>query len=453
MRNFTSFVIALLITFSASAQTKLLSEKAKQSKNLLNKTELAEVVLLHQQFADNNLPDTWGFHLKNAAATHKLDSTISWEKEPDAEWEYTWKEELYYNQSLRNDLWIDKEWDATTESWYVSSQTDIEFESDGSVKTIYSWYREQPGAELLLESKMEPRYKSSGKLDSLLYYASEDGETWTLEMKQVYTYNSSEKIARVSYLTLEEGEMIESTWTIYTYDDDDNLVSMETYFLVEGEEFLLSKTTMEYNSSGQLINEIDWTLSYTTFQLEKSSRIATHYNASGDVETEIWYDYNDADDTWIETEKDEHIYGSLNYSDVIYPSLVFLYDYLAIDMPFAESKATSEIHSYTKIDDNWVETEKTLFHYSAAQPSNANRIEVGKFEVFPNPVSENVTFSWTDKQPQLMLELYRTNGTKIMERQIFSGKPVEIKNFDSGIYLYRLTHENETIFTGKLVKQ
>lgn len=71
----------------------------------------------------------------------------------------------------------------------------------------------------------------------------------------------------------------------------------------------------------------------------------------------------------------------------------------------------------------------------------------------PAHFSESVTFSSTENHPELMLEMYRANEAKIMEQEIFSGKSIEVKNLESGIYLYKLINENETVFTGKLVKQ
>ncbi len=454
MKNFTSFIIVFLIAILASAQpTDLLIEKAEEAKKQLSKAEKAGMFLVNQNLSENFSSASLEYLLKSAAATHKLDSTVTWTSELGIEWEYEWKEEFYYNSSLKNNMWVDKEWDAATESWYVSAQTETEFDSEGKATVLYMWYRDEPGADLLLETKMEPEYNSSGKVETLFYHDTEDGgENWALQMEQVYAYNSSGKIEEVTLHTLVEGEMQETQRSVYTYEDG-NMTMIQIYFMMEGEEFLTSETYLEYNNSGQLIIEEDWLLNYTTFELEKSSRIETEYTANGDVETEIWHDWDADAQVWVETEKDEYTYGSLSYADVIYPSMVFLYEYLAIEMPMAESKATAEIDTYTKAEDAWVQTENNVFYYSALDPSNAELVEKSNFDVYPNPVSETITISWTENHPELVLEMYRANGAKIMERQIFSGKSIEVKNLESGIYLYKFVNQNETVFTGKLVKQ
>lgn len=454
MKNFTSFIIVFLIAISASAQpTDLLTEKAEKAKEQFKKTEKAGMFLVNQNLSEKFSPTSLEYFLKSAAATHKLDSTVTWTSELGIEWEYEWKEEFYYDASLKNNLWIDKQWDETTESWYVSAQSETEFDNDGKVTVLYFWYRDEPGADLILESKMEPEYNSSGKLKTLMYYETEDQENWTLQMKQIHTYNSSGRLEKVSFEVLEEGEMLETSWMLYYYNDDEKLTLAETYFDMEGEDVLISETHMEYNNSGQLITETDWSLNYTTLQLERSTQTTTEYNANGDEETEIWHEWDATTNIWVETEKDEYTYGSLSYADVIYPSTVFLYEYLSIEMPSTDSKAITEIHTFTKSGDAWIQTEKNVFYYSAVDASNAGLVEKSNFDVYPNPVSENVTFSWTENHPELMLEMYRANGVKIMERQIFSGKSIEVKNLESGIYLYKLINENETVFTGKLVKQ
>jgi hypothetical protein len=246
--------------------------------------------------------------------------------------------------------------------------------------------------------------------------------------------------------------MIKAMRTAYTYNGSGKMELMETYYLMEEMEILFSKSLMTYNASGQLTVEEDWSFNYMSFTLEKSSRITTTYNASGDVSTEIWSDWDAGSQTWIDDEKDEYTYGSTNFSEVVYPSYFFLYTMIE-DQSYTIQKIITEINTFEMVEGNWTNTDKSNYYYSSSTASNVDLVESSAFSVFPNPASEYVKVSWTGKYDILSLEIFRIDGSKVLEQPVHSGKIIPVSRLDRGVYFFRLVNGMETMYAGKLIRK
>lgn len=70
--------------------------------------------------------------------------------------------------------------------------------------------------------------------------------------------------------------------------------------------------------------------------------------------------------------------------------------------------------------------------------------------VFPNPASETVTFNWDEKYTRLNLELYDLTGKRLISRSIDNNETISVDDFSRGMYLYKLTDNNDLIHAGKI---
>lgn len=455
MKIFTSLMILVLTVLTVFSQpNSQLMKNAEQTQDALKPIIDASNFLLKHSVAKNYLTSNDELFLKNAAATQKIDSTVMRGRiAGETEWEYLWKEEYHWDASHQSNTWIEKEWDENSGSLYVSAETVTEYDSEGRVEVLYNSYRYEPGEALLLEGKMEPEY-NSGRLESVQYFASEDdGENWFLEMEVYYTYNNSGKLIEIEYWNLEESDLLLSMRNTLSYNESGQQTQSQTFYMMDGEEMLFSETDFEYNNSGQLVNEIDWSINFTSLQLEKSSRTETEYNASGDILAETYFNWEEASETWLEEDRDEYTYNTIDFSDVLFPYSVFMYEFIGVEMPNFTGKAVAEINGYTWVDNDWVQVENQIFYYSSIDASNVELTENNDFAVYPNPATDNVTFSWAGNQQHLLLEVFKVDGAKMLERQVSSGQNIQLKNLESGVYLYKMKSENETLFSGKLVKQ
>ncbi|MGM0619751.1 MAG: T9SS type A sorting domain-containing protein [Bacteroidota bacterium] len=454
MKKFTFLMLLVLTVSTVFAQlNSQLIEKTEQTQNVLKPIIDASNLLLKHSEAKNYLTGNNELFLKNAAATQKIDSTVMRGRVAgETEWEYLWKEEFHWDASHQS-TWIEKEWDENSGNLYVSAETVTEYDNEGRVEVLYNSYRNEPGEDLFLEGKMVPEYDSE-RLESVQYFASEDdGENWLLELEVFYTYNNSGKLIEIEYWNLEDSDLLLSMRNTMSYNESGQQTQSQTFYMMEGEEVLFSETDFEYNNSGQLVNEIDWSLNLTTLQLEKSSRTATEYNALGDILAETYFNWDESSETWLEDDKDEYTYNTIDFSDVLFPYSVFMYEFIGVEMPNFTGKAVAEINGYTWVDNDWVQVENQIFYYSSIDASNVELTENNDFTVYPNPATDYITFSWAGNQQHLLLEVFKVDGVKMLEQQVSSGQNIQLENLESGVYLYKMKNENETLFSGKLVKQ
>jgi photosystem II stability/assembly factor-like uncharacterized protein len=75
-----------------------------------------------------------------------------------------------------------------------------------------------------------------------------------------------------------------------------------------------------------------------------------------------------------------------------------------------------------------------------------------ELKIIPNPVSEFVTFTWTELESELYLEIFNGNGQSILNKIVTKNNPLTIKTLNEGVYFYRLSSDKTNIrYSGKLI--
>ena len=83
---------------------------------------------------------------------------------------------------------------------------------------------------------------------------------------------------------------------------------------------------------------------------------------------------------------------------------------------------------------------------------HSRKLEINyEINVYPNPATEHVTFSWSRNYDQLNLMVYQITGKYLIDKIISPNEETDVSHLPKGIYLYRLSDNNEMIKTGKLV--
>jgi hypothetical protein len=241
MKKISTLITILLISiFSFAQPSGQLQNQIEQTQQRFHRLTKTGKLLLEVQSRFSQADH----HLKSAQATLKIDSTVTKEQNDMGNWVYAYKEEYFYNALNQNHLWIDKEWSADIQGWYISSRTEMQFDNEGKVTQILYYNRDAPGEELILDGKTIPDYDTSNRLDNLKWFSTEDGTNWDLESQQVFSYNSSGKIASISIWADDEGEFLETMREVFTYNSSGQTEKNETYFIMESEQILYSETSM-----------------------------------------------------------------------------------------------------------------------------------------------------------------------------------------------------------------
>ena len=116
--------------------------------------------------------------------------------------------------------------------------------------------------------------------------------------------------------------------------------------------------------------------------------------------------------------------------------------YLDLNIPIADD-GIDPIDSLQVLIDNWAGCINT--HISSISPEK-------EIKVFPNPASQIVTFEFLSKNNQATISIYNTEGVQIKQFNLNEQSAIQwdVSYLPKGIYIYKVTSENLSGFTGKI---
>ncbi len=452
MKKFT-FILAILIsTIIASGQDNTalqlkINNMQESYFYLLNRTDK-----LSKSFISSSQSFDYSSILKNALAVQKLDSALYqvYAAETDS-WINDSKDEYSYDSRMNNTVWSEKKWDESSSMWQEESRTEITYNENDQVNVMEMYYADDTWGEMVLESRTEAYYNAEGRLDSILHYGIEAGNPSVVEARQTYQFNEAGQLVQMDLTAVEEDEGEEyviSMVYLYFYNDEGkiNIVNINIF---EGDvQYPYSDTRYFYDNSGRLSASEEKVVNLSTLLFQNSSRTGYEYNESGDVSVETSFIWDADSGEWAEYEQDEYTYSTTSFSEVKFPNYLQLW---GINEPsMTPANAISEINTYSMIEEEWSLSERTQFFYSDETSTGVRDIPRTFVSTYPNPATENVTFTWNGYN-QLSLELYTATGVKVLEKQIHSGMEVPVSLLTNGIYIYRLLDKNLALQSGKLI--
>jgi hypothetical protein len=482
MKKFTFLLVFFVVAVATNAQnSKNLQEFMQQDhQKYLKFNEVVKNV--EMQSSQRAL------QLKSTDATLKLDSVVSWDLDLENEtWHYGNKDEYYYNQGLKNTSWINKEWNNNSKSLVLEGKTELEFNKD-LITSMTFYSKDEDSGELALSGKYMFYYNQSGMLDSSrMYNADEINGQLVLNMKQYRFYNSAKQIEKTDIWIPDEddGIFVLSLSVVNTYNESGKIKSTTTNMMLGELAMPLSKTEYNYDGSGNLTSKVNSTMNILTGSgLVNEDRYTYQYNGAGKVKVEThskwnagtWmddekteYEFNSAGDVsveiysehdgtkWNVVDKYEYEYGTVNFSQVVYPTFFTSFDLIILeDMEEADilnfSKQVTGMKYYEMNNGALKYTGKTTLYYSSATSTNIAETENATFAVYPNPASESVTFSWKGNFDELTLKVYQITGAQVIEQNTSSGRAVSISKLVNGVYFFKLLDKGQTVRSGKLVK-
>ncbi len=454
MKNFTFLSLILLVAMVASGQ------EINNLQQKINKLQESYSRFTQQtkhfskagfQIAPVNYKNVL---LKNALAEQKLDSVIYQEFTLENEtWINLWKDEYQYNSEMKNTAWVEKEWNTTTSAWEDIEKVELDFTDDGKVNAMNIYTQDETTGELIYLNRTVAHYNPAGRLDSVLHYEAVISVDWKPIGKQVYHYNESGQVVQMDFESLEEDEGEEYLQTmrfVYTYNDAGQMETSSMFFIDGEMEVLFSETEFFYDDSGRLIASEDTGLNLFTFMVELSSRTDYEYNSTGDVSVETYSYWDPETEEWIEEQKFEYTYSNTSFSEVIFPSYLQFWGVNEETNNF--NYAVTEIVTSSNLVGEWSLTDRTMFYYSEGTATSTRDLTKAQVSVYPNPASDNITLKWHGYDI-LSLEVFHMTGAKVMEKQISSGMDIPVSTLTNGMYILKLLNDNQTIYSGKLIKR
>lgn len=459
MKKFT-LIIALCVVMN----WVYAGENSPFQKKILDMKARTDLVLQHTDLSKNpfslNLWTTANPGFLKSAEMVKLDSLVTSEYDKDlGEWENEYKTAYTYDAQMRNTVWTDHEWDSDTKSWEIWDKTENSFAADGKISSMISSSYDETSQKMGKDSKMEFFFSSDGKLDSTHIYSYESETVWELEGKQIYHYDGAGRLTEIEMWVLEDdddgnptGALMLGTVSKYEYNGAGQITKASNHYKIDGQEMLFSQTEYSYNAAGKLLSEINWSMSFTTFVLEKNNMTEYDYNPAGDVSYDIYFDWDAASDTWKEIDKYEYHYGSKDFSEIVYPTSVGVIFGLGNPSYPVMSKILLSDKSYEKVGEDWIEYDKTVYYYSGGSSVNVEDLGETEFSFFPNPVANDVTIRWNGNQNSLNLQIFQVSGVKVLEQNAFSDEKISVSHLVKGMYLLKLSDGQRPVYMGKMLK-
>lgn len=181
---------------------------------------------------------------------------------------------------------------------------------------------------------------------------------------------------------------------------------------------------------------------YGAQQLPEQTRIWIDENQNGAFESsELIYDQGATS------------FGTLNANLIIPSSTTIGSTRMRVQMAF---QGTGQSSSPNECGDfKWGEVEDYCLTIAENSGSNTgiDVVDLNNLNVYPNPASENVQFSWKHSLPNITLNIFDIVGRQMYSTVFNSGiTTVDVSNYSTGTYLYRIIGTSGNVLTsGKLI--
>ena len=372
-------------------------------------------------------------------------------------WENTSNTKFSYDVKGNITQVIDEDWDASSSSWVPTNKAEYSYDTNDDLIQIIELEWVPSAGQFVNSRKVVRTFNAPGiQAQTLVSSWVVDPGLWVEVWKYEYSYDADD------LLTVE---------TEYEWDEDTS-------------DWVFSwKTQNTYNEFKQLVisDESNWTTETSSWN--PSWKRALTYDASGNVSQEIGSSYLESTTSWQEEGMGEYTYDELNqplmeiYStwdenvtqlvptskyEYLYDNGTLLSELVAPPanwfVPDYSEQIVSKPLSYISYEYN---TENSTFEiyylevyfYNEHYPTKVIGSETSHIaSIFPNPAQGYITFSFSGEFYQASFELYDVTGRRVIFKQVESGERLNLEDLQSGIYLYRISAE-EQIQTGKLLKK
>jgi len=355
-------------------------------------------------------------------------------------------------------------WDYLNKIWGNYSISEKTY-SNNRLNTLTNWYFSNYVVPQWWDTgnREEYKYNLSGNLiKTNYYYWEKENSTWILYSFSDYTSDEKGFINQVITYRV-NGLIIENSVKIdYNYDTKGNITLKMVYhwnWIPDSKDwdvFVESrKIEYTYNNDGNIVRQkiSNWPFerSYTFEHLVSinGNMINETYSCfDGEVYTDEEYNGKREFISDINYTKTDLIIP-FNINDLILGDVFDEYESEYQSFPFNHKLVSELISTYGK--DGILHDRLFQLYYSPFETTGITQNQNLNFSFYPNPADEVVTFNWTSKVNTLNLKLFQINGTLILDQVVTKGNPVSIKQFEKGIYTYKLSDGNKILYTGKLL--
>lgn len=384
------------------------------------------------------------------------------------EWTPTYANELNYDSNGNMLLYNSSIWDIATSSWIFTNscfkyEDAYDEKGNQTLDSYYRWNEELDqwiGKNELIESsydldgnttmklykkwdetlnqwvnieKVVSSYNASGLFqNNTLEWDSSSGDWLALDQTE-NNYNQNGTLSKTTYSewNVELNVWVGISQSEYIYDTNGNLSQSNTLQTdtISGEWYIAAKAEYSYNANNKKVLEERFALNTdNNDQWDINYKLETVYDAFGNVILNTGYGFNEDSGVFGKVSDNSFIYNQMG--DKLLENCLTIY-YGDEFLPFYIT---------------------TNYYYSIHTTTSSSYKKLETTAMYPNPFSDQISFSLNDSNKQVVFELFNLQGRKVLSKRISGSESINTSNLDSGIYIYNLLLDGK-MQSGKLVKK
>ncbi|MFN3405926.1 MAG: T9SS type A sorting domain-containing protein [Cytophagaceae bacterium] len=300
----------------------------------------------------------------------------------------------------------------TNGTWQRSGRGSYTYDGNGNY--IMFLYENYSNGSYSNGSKTEYTRNSAGKISNMTSYQwSQTSSTWTPSSRTTNTYNSS------GYLTNAQTEIYSNgTWnnlsrTTYTNNSSGfpTLELSESYYNNAWSNSV--RVTKTYNSQNLITNSL--TENYINNAWKTNFRTMFTYNGNGKLT-------NEKHEGWDSNTNSYYNSSQMNYT--------------------LNSNGTFNTSIFQIYNSTWVNSSRSIFHYSSVNGIFDISTNSKIFNSFPNPNTGQLYIELDEKLRSAELIILNPGGISVYQSSLTTGISfIDIANFPAGVYYLKVNAE------------
>jgi len=366
------------------------------------------------------------------------------------------KETVTYNPQGYPTEVVMIEWDEESSQWVNSMKFELVYDGQGMLLQNLTYYWDE--GQWVLMVQIDMTYDGGVLVEELWYHWDEDSAKLILFSKDELIYDDG-KLTTLNSYWMDEGDWMLSDITTYEYDANGNmtleLLQSQDWFTEEWIDY--SKTIWTYDASNRVISEEYWNseMNMQTFQFEMVRQWLWLYtwDADGNMIEEVDQVWNEDAGEWQNDWKYVWAFNKNYTINDLYVPYWFQGNIYGEDSDLMFWHMPVTITQSEYVGGQWVERIRETAYYSefgSGGPTGIEDMNKAPVAVFPNPASEFISFSWDEKYTRLDLELYDLTGKQVLTRSIVNNAAIRVDDLTRGLYIYKLSNNDQLVNIGKI---
>lgn len=371
-------------------------------------------------------------------------------------WRNKSKSEHTYSAEGYNTGWTNSRWDTISNIWKNDSGESYTYDASGKIIQINRYYWNMSSNNLSSIERYDYTYNASGKpLQIICNEWDSFFNAWSLNSKYDFLYDTSalgSSIQQISY------GWLGGTWeTRYKYEEiyntDNDLIEDAGYFWFSNNWVERAKTEYEYisNANGSTIQYVQYFWNSDSNIWVYSSNHDRLFDANGNLIQLLSYKQADSINTLKGYYKTDNTFD-YNY---VAADLISIYNDFNGSAEFMKNKITATTeYSWNSTTNDWEQGSTYIYYYSPQEVTSVREKQnTAAASLYPNPATEFFNVALLDNVGKASIELYDTQGRKVLAQAIEGNAKVAVNELKAGLYFYSISTANGQKQSGKLVKQ